>query len=148
MLTLSSLSLSLSLSLCSRRKTSQRGELGASAAVGHVQRAQREAPAAGEPLEQAPGHPVRYLSHRVLHQRQPDGQDAHPAPDWRKGKETGTPGLYHWPRAALIARKSEVTLCGCEDRDGAENGAGCRPRSNEVPPAPVCRVHLLRPLTI
>lgn len=73
----------LSLSRCHREAPKHR-ELRAGAAVGDIQRSEREAPAPGQPLDQTTGDPVRHLPHRLLGQGEPDGEDAHPAPHRRK----------------------------------------------------------------
>lgn len=67
------------------RKAQECRRLGARAALWRVQREEREAGAAREPLVQASGHPVWYLPHRLLSQARSHWQDAHPAAHRRKG---------------------------------------------------------------
>lgn len=59
------------------RASSERRPAGANAAERRLQRPQGQVAAAQ--VGRAAGHPLRHLSHRGLGQRQPDGEDAHPA---------------------------------------------------------------------
>lgn len=68
-----------------RREAQECRRLGARAALRRVQREEREAGAAREPLVQASGHPVRHVPHRLLGETRPHWQDAHPAAHRRKG---------------------------------------------------------------
>lgn len=67
------------------RQASQRWRLGARADLWGVQRAQREAGSAGEPLVEAPGHAEWDLPHCLICETRPHGQDAHPPSHRRKG---------------------------------------------------------------
>lgn len=66
------------------RQAPKHWELGAGPAVRDIQCSERKAPATSQPLDQTAGHPVRHLPHRILCQREPDGEDAHPAAHRRK----------------------------------------------------------------
>lgn len=69
--------------LCFREAPEHR-ELREGPAVWNLQRSEREASTTSQPLDQTPGHPVRHLPHRLLCEGEPDREDAHPAPHWRK----------------------------------------------------------------
>lgn len=67
------------------REAQECWRLGARAALWRVQREEREAGAARQPLVQASRHPVWHLPHRVLRQTRSHWQDAYPAAHRRKG---------------------------------------------------------------
>lgn len=92
-----SVSLSVSLFLPSSslsRKAKECRWLWAGAAFWGVQCAERKAGTAGEPLVQAPGHPVWNLSHCLLCETRPHWQDAHPPSHRRKGTFSRVTGYF------------------------------------------------------
>lgn len=95
------------------REAPKHRELRAGPAVGHLQRPEREAPAAGEPLDQTTGHSVRHLSHCLLRQGEPDGEDAHLAAHRRKSMPASTHTVYLSPgliSVEMAAGSTGVTL--------------------------------------
>lgn len=68
------------------RASSECRPTGANAAERRVQRPEGQVAAAQ--VGRAAGHPLWHLSHRGLGQRQPDGQDAHPASGGWEGELT------------------------------------------------------------
>lgn len=67
----------------SSRASSECRPAGADPAERRIQRQERQVAAAQ--VGRAAGHPLRHLSNRGLRQRQPDGEDAHPALGGGKG---------------------------------------------------------------
>lgn len=72
--------------LFSSRASSECRPAGADPAERSIQRQKGQVAAAQ--VGRTAGHPLRHLSNRGLRQRQPDWEDAHPAPSGRKGESS------------------------------------------------------------